>query len=151
MRRFEFRLQVALDHAQRLEDSASLKLAELQTERERQERRLEGLLNLCARMTEELAAAQTGELEMGEVRSRRLHLDDAWTQVAEQRLGIVDLDAAIVVQRETAVELMQKRQVLERVKDTHSAQHVADGRALERLALDESATTRYARGAVGAE
>jgi len=151
MRKFHFRLQPALDQAQRLEDDASLKLAALESERIRENERLAELLSLCERLSHQLKTAQSGEVELNEVRSRRIHLEHAWNRAAEIKQSIGELDQKIAENRERLVKLMQKRQLLDRLKDTHASQHRQEMMSLELMAQDEVATMRYARRQLGNE
>ncbi len=149
MKKFEFRLQAALDHAQRLEEEASLALAALESKRQSAQQQLSELLELSARLAEELKEAQTGALEMVEVQARRGHLEHAWNLIAEQRQLLQELETAITQQRELLVGLMQKRQVLSRLRETHALQHHRERMALELLAQDEASTMKYSRRQLG--
>lgn len=151
MRKFVFRLQAALDHAQRLEEEAALELAALESKQQAARQELSELLKLCERMSEELKEAQTGSLKMAEVQARRRHLDHSWALVAEQRQLLMELETTISQQRERLVSLLQKRQVLARLRETHALEHHRAVMALELVAQDEVSTIKYSRRQLGAK
>lgn len=145
MRRFRFRLQVALDHAARLEESAKLALAAAMAERAEQARALEGLLGDRDRVGEELLARQTGALDLPELERLRAHLEELCNRIAEQRQAIADSDRVIETRRDQLVDCMKRRQVLERLRSIQLTQHRQRELALETKELDDIAAMRHNR------
>ncbi len=145
MRKFQFRLQAALDQALRLEEQAALALAELTAQQLREAQTLENLLALSAQLARDLNAQQTGEVDLAEVQAQRHYLEHTWTRLAEQRQLLDDLEQRTALQREHLVQLMQKREVLARLKETQARQHEQEAQAAESQGLDEIGTLSYAR------
>lgn len=149
MAAFRFRLQAALDRAVHLEDQASLALSELLADQERQQRELETQLAQAERASRHLSAQQLGVLDLPAVHSRRLHLEQTWARVAEQRLQLEDTKARLVAQQELLLRLRQEREKLERLREEQFTAHLQEALAQEGRELEELSRLVFSRGGEG--
>lgn len=74
------------------------------------------------------------------------YMDVVKKKIERQGILVKEAEASVERQREDVVKAMQKRKIIENLRDKKLAEWESDNFDLERASLDELATMRYAKG-----
>lgn len=145
MKPFAFKLQTALNIKLKEEEKVKEEL------HQQTARRLE-TLDLLAVLEEELGKLedrlrghQDTRVDVDEIRRCLDYLPVIREKILRQKECIRQIEAEIDRIRQTLVELMRKRKVLEKLKERHYAQYQAEVNREEQKIIDEMATNSYYR------
>mgnify|MGYP001340718148 CR=1 FL=1 len=145
MKRFAFRPQVVLDRARDEEERLLQQLANVQIELIKKDRELAWVVDERTATLRAMTAAQQQTFEIEEIQRQRLHidaLDIRQVQLRDERALIQQrLDTA----REALVEGMRKRQVLEKLRDTHYTAYMKEMEKQELQIMEDVKLPRLAR------
>lgn len=135
MRRFEFRLQPALNHRQRIEDRLRIEYAEIQTQALRLK---EEVRRLERRRDEALRPPPAGEtLDLDAERRRADYLEALTQELRRLRAEAETVARALEAKRLEVLAASQDRRALEKVKEQRQAEHRRDALREEQKQLDD--------------
>lgn len=146
MARFRFRLEVVLEHKQRLEDQAQLELAKAQALQVREEQRLQELLDSETAAFAELERQRfMGRLDIEALQMGMTYLDVLKTQILRQSQVVERVRRNTDAKREQLVGFMQERKALEQLRDRQKKDFIREENRREAIESDDMVVMRYAR------
>jgi len=147
MKKFSFRLQTVLDHAQREEDRLKQELSRLQM---RLQEAMEKLSQLRQRRLETRAdylKKTKGPVNIDEIKTLKGNLEMLDKVIQQQLKEVADIEDAIAKKIPEVVKGMQKRQILDQLKERKQLEHKKESERLEINLIDDTTTPRHARQA----
>jgi flagellar export protein FliJ len=145
MKRFIFRLQIVLDHALEVEEEEQHQLALALRNRALKEQEIVQAREKRRRQAEELGRFQQGTFDPKAVHGWLLYLDSLANRISELQSVAEALDARVNEQRQRLLVAMQKRQVLERLRDKHHEAYRKEAERIELQTMEEAVLPRLAR------
>ena len=145
MKKFVFRPQVVLDRAREEEERLLQQMAAVQHEMVVKDRELARVKDERTATLQSMAAAQQQTFDVEDLQRQRLHidaLDHLQVKLQDERALIEQrLDAA----REALVEGMRRRQVLEKLRETHYTAYMKEMEKQELQIMEDVKLPRLAR------
>lgn len=145
MKKFIFRPQVVLDRAREEEERLLQQLASVQHEMLEKDREIARVADERKAALRAMATAQQQVFEVEELHRQRLHIDalDHRQAVLQDERTLIQqrLDAA----REALIEGMRKRQVLEKLRETHYTAYLKEMEKQELQIMEDVKLPRLAR------
>lgn len=150
-KKFVFRLQSVLEVKLRKEDEEKKKLADLIAWQREEEQILVDLQAKEAETRARLKNAQaTGQwLEIDELKRISFFLKKVAKDIEAQKQKLIEIAQMIEAQRDALLEAVKERKTLEKLKERHHEEWLAEIEEEERKLLDELATLKYAREGYG--
>jgi len=139
-RPFRFNLDKVLDYRAQLEDQAKIALARAQQALRDHLRLLEMLEADLDGQRARLSGSSLDAAELWLVRSYVQRLEG---DIALARLRQGELEQDVQSKREELADRAKDRKLLEKLKETQAARHVAEENRKEQAGFDEMATLRY--------
>ncbi|NIM06543.1 MAG: flagellar export protein FliJ [Armatimonadetes bacterium] len=144
MRKFRFRLQTVLRHAERQEQRLKLELARLQEKRDEERARMDLLIEIRARTRGELLSRPGSTVDLDKIEALRRHLEDLSEKIDEQRALLARMEGEVADKTLEVIEAMKKRQMLEKLREREQREHHITLSRLEAKMLDDLAMPRHA-------
>ncbi|HEY3284019.1 MAG TPA: flagellar export protein FliJ [Armatimonadota bacterium] len=135
MKRFEFRLQPALNHRQRLEDQRRVELAELASESFRVTTEIDRLESTLAQVLTQARHETRVDLDAAQRRADYLVVLDL--DLRYRRRELEDLESAMELKRQEVLQASQDRRALEKVREQRKDEHQKAVLREEQRALDD--------------
>jgi len=145
MKKFVFRPQVVLDRARDEEEQALQQMAGVQRELVEKDQEIARVADEHTTTLRAMTAAQQQTFEVEDIQRQRLHIDalnHLQMKLQDERALIQQrLDAA----REALIEAMRKRQVLEKLRETHYTAYQKETQKQELQIMEDVKLPRLAR------
>jgi flagellar protein FliJ len=145
MKKFVFRPQVVLDRARDEEEQALQQMAGVQRELVEKDQEIARVADEHTSTLQAMTAAQQQTFEVEDIQRQRLHIDalnHLQVKLRDERALIQQrLDAA----REALIEAMRKRQVLEKLRETHYTAYQKETQKQELQIMEDVKLPRLAR------
>jgi flagellar export protein FliJ len=143
MKRFQFRLQTALEHRQRKEKLATLDYGAAQGQLDRAMILLQELEDAQDAIIKELGDRRlSGQFDPNETKLYHEYLNTVRQCIAEQQVYIADLTSTAEALRLNLVLASQQRQVLDTMRSKAQSDHVIAANKHEQLTSDDMTASR---------
>ena len=131
MKKFKFKLQPVLKHAKREEDRLKQELTQLQIRLKDEQDKLSQLEQKRGTARNDYLIKTKGRVDLEEVKTLKKHLEILDKKINSQHIEINLLEEAITTKIPEVIQGMQKRQILENLKERKKHEHITTANRME--------------------
>jgi len=143
MRKFQFRLQTVLRHAEKDEQRLQLELAWLKIQKQEKQSQLEALMEARETTRKEFISRSKGAVDLDRIMVLRQHLESLDEQIAVKQEELALAATRVEEKTSEVIEAMKKRRILEKLREREKDAHTLALNRLEIKMLDDTTMPRY--------
>jgi len=143
MRKFQFRLQTVLRHAEKDEQRLQLELAWLKIQKQEKQSQLEALMEARETTRKEFISRSKGAVDLDRIMVLRQHLESLDEQIAVKQEELAQIETKVTEKTSEVIEAMKKRRILEKLREREKDAHTLALNRLEIKMLDDTTMPRY--------